>query len=110
VVEGSAIKTFTGSLMPKGSDTFESLSENVEVVGDYIIIKDKVSLGFSVREVGENFAKGDKLISKGTKIDYTHIGVMASLNIVSPFVYERPRVSILSTGSELLRVRSNPDK
>ncbi len=54
--------------------------------------------------MGENFAKGDKLISKGTKIDYTHIGVMASLNIVSPFVYERPRVSILSTGSELLEL------
>ncbi len=103
VVEGSAIKTFTGSLMPKGSDTLIPI-ENVEVVGDYIIIKDKVSLGFSVREVGENFAKGDKLISKGTKIDYTHIGVMASLNIVSPFVYERPRVSILSTGSELLEL------
>ena len=103
VVEGFAIKTFTGSLMPKGSDTLIPI-ENVEVVGDYIIIKDKVSLGFSVREVGENFAKGDKLISKGTKIDYTHIGVMASLNIVSPFVYERPRVSILSTGSELLEL------
>ncbi len=46
-----------------------------------LLLKIRRSLGFSVREVGENFAKGDKLISKGTKIDYTHIGVMASLNI-----------------------------
>ncbi len=29
---------------------------------------------------------------------------MASFKYVSPFVYERPRVSILSTGSELLEL------
>jgi len=103
VLDGTAIKTFTGSLMPKGSDTLIPI-ENVEVDGEDIIIKDKVPFGFSVREVGENFAKGDKLIPKGTKLNFTHIGVMASLNIVSPLVYEKPRVAILSTGSELLEL------
>ena len=44
------------------------------------------------------------LIKKGTKIDFAHIGVMASLNVVSPLVYEKPGVAILSTGSELLEL------
>jgi molybdopterin molybdotransferase len=103
VIGGTCIKTFTGSLMPHGADTLIPI-ENVEVDGDYIIIKEEVPQGFSVREVGENYAKGQLLIPKGTKIDFPQIGVMASLNIVLPLVYEKPTVAILSTGSELLEL------
>ncbi len=101
VIGGTCIKTFTGSLMPHGADTLIPI-ENVEVSGDDIIIKEEVPQGFSVREVGENYAKGQLLIAKGTKIDFPQIGVMASLNISNVLVYEKPVVAILSTGSELL--------
>ena len=101
VSSGTCIKTFTGSLMPKGADTLIPI-ENVEVEGEEIVIKEEVPQGFSVREVGENYAKGQKLIEVGTKIDFSHIGVLAGLNIVHVTVYEKPTVSILSTGSELL--------
>ncbi len=103
VIGGTCIKTFTGSLMPHGADTLIPI-ENVEVEGDEIVIKEEVPQGFSVREVGENYAKGKLLIPKGTKIDFPQIGVMASLNIVTPLVYEKPTVAILSTGSELLEL------
>lgn len=103
VLGGCCIKTFTGSLMPEGSDTLIPI-ENVTVDGDEIIINEEVPFGFSVRAIGENYAEGQKLISCGTKIDFADIGVMASLNIVSPLVYEKPRVAILSTGSELLEL------
>jgi molybdopterin molybdotransferase len=103
VIGGTCIKTFTGSLMPKGADTLIPI-ENVEVDGDEIIIKEEVPQGFSVREVGENYAKGEQLIAKGTKIDFPQIGVMASLNIANVLVYEKPTVAILSTGSELLEL------
>jgi len=103
VIGGTCIKTFTGSLMPKGADTLIPI-ENVRVEGEDIVITQDVPQGFSVREVAENYAKGQLLIAKGTKIDFVQIAVMASLNIVSPLVYEKPRVSILSTGSELLEL------
>jgi len=103
VIDGCCIKTFTGSLMPHGADTLIPI-ENVTVEGDEIIINEGVPFGFSVRAIGENYSKGQKLISEGTKINFAHIGVMASLNIVSPLVYEKPTVSILSTGSELLEL------
>jgi len=103
VAYGKCIKTFTGSLMPDGSDTLIPI-ENVRVEGDEIVITESVSYGFSVRAVGENYSEGQKLISKGTKIEFADIGVMASLNIVSPLVYEKPKVAILSTGSELLEL------
>lgn len=103
VTEGTCIKTFTGSLIPHGADTLIPI-ENVEVNGDEIIIREEVPQGFSVREVGENYAKGQMLIPKGTKIDFPQIGVMASLNIANVLVYEKPTVAILSTGSELLEL------
>ncbi|MCW8821534.1 MAG: molybdopterin molybdotransferase MoeA [Sulfurovum sp.] len=103
VIGGTCIKTFTGSLMPHGADTLIPI-ENVEVVGDEIIIKEEVPQGFSVREVGENYTKGQLLIPKGTKIDFPQIGVMASLNIANVLVYEKPTVAIISTGSELLEL------
>ncbi|GIU01313.1 molybdopterin molybdenumtransferase MoeA [Sulfurovum sp. TSL6] len=103
VIGGTCIKTFTGSLMPHGADTLIPI-ENVEVDGDEIIIKEEVPQGFAVREVGENYEKGQMLIPKGTKIDFPQIGVMASLNIENVLVYEKPTVAILSTGSELLEL------
>ncbi len=101
VIGGTCIKTFTGSLMPEGADTLIPI-ENVEVDGEEIIIKEEVPQGFSVREVGENYAKGQTLIKAGTKLDFSQIGVLASLNIVHVLVYEKPTVAVLSTGSELL--------
>ncbi|NOR55577.1 MAG: molybdopterin molybdenumtransferase MoeA [Sulfurovum sp.] len=101
VIGGTCIKTFTGSLMPHGADTLIPI-ENVEVSGDEITIKEEVPQGFSVRAVGENYAKGQLLIPKGSKIDFPQIGVLASLNIANVSVYEKPTVAIISTGSELL--------
>ncbi len=101
VVNKTCIKTFTGSLMPQGSDTLIPI-ENVTVEGDFIIINTTVPFGFSVRAVGENYKKDEVLITKGTIIDFAAIGIMASLNISYIEVYSKPTVAIASTGSEIL--------
>ncbi len=99
----TCIKTFTGSLMPKGSDTLIPI-EKVSVEGEYIIINEEVPFNFAVREVGENYSEGEILIKKGTKIGYAEIGVMASLNTVNVKVTKKPVVAIACTGSEILDV------
>ncbi|MEJ2499087.1 MAG: molybdopterin molybdenumtransferase MoeA, partial [Sulfurovaceae bacterium] len=76
---GTCIKTFTGSLMPKGTDTLIPI-ENVEYKDGYIDIKKEVPRGFSVREVGEHYAKGELLLKHGSLIDFIQIGLLASLN------------------------------
>lgn len=101
VESGKCIKTFTGSLMPRGSDTLIPI-ENVEVHGDQIIIVSLVPRGFSVRGIGENYAANELLIPAGTRIDFPQIGVMASLNIDKLKVYSKPKIAIFATGSELL--------
>ncbi len=103
VVPGTAIKTFTGSLMPEGADTLIPI-ENVTVEGNRVRIETPVPTGFSVRPVGENYKKGEVLIPRGTTLGFAEIGVMASLNIVAPLVVQRPKVAILATGSEVLEL------
>lgn len=103
VTTGKCVKTFTGSLMSRGSDTIIPI-ENVEVIGSKIKIIKPVSKGFSVREVGENYQKGEVLLQKGTQIGYAEIGVLAALNYVQISVYQKPRVGIIATGSEIVEV------
>lgn len=110
LVAGKCIKTFTGSIMPKGSDTLIPI-ENVSLKDDStIFIEEEVPFGFSVREVGENFKEGEVLIKKGTKIDFAEIGVLASLNVVSVDVYKKPTVSVIATGEELLELGEEQTK
>lgn len=101
VKDGVCIKTFTGSLMPIGSDTLVPI-ENVEVFEDCIKITNEVPFGFATRAIGENYSKGEVLIKKGSVIGFAEVGVLASLNIAQVDVIVNPTVAIASTGSEIL--------
>ena len=101
VSESNCIKTFTGSLMPEGSDTLIPI-ENVTVQGDMIVIDKQVPFGFATRNIGENYNKDEILIKKGAKIGFAEIGVLASLNISQIEVYVNPTIAIASTGTEIL--------
>lgn len=103
VSSGMCIKTFTGSLMPEGSDTLIPI-ENVRVSEGEIIIDKPVPIGFAVRPVGESYREGETLIARGTKLGFAQIGVLAGINRVMVNVAQRPRVSIVATGSEILDI------
>jgi molybdopterin molybdotransferase len=106
--EGESIKTFTGSMMPHGSDTLIQI-ENVTFDNGKIVINETVERGNAVRPVGEGYGAGDVLIKKGTKVGFAEIGVMAGLNQVMVKVALRPRVAVIATGSEILDLGENSD-
>ncbi|MDQ1298309.1 MAG: molybdopterin molybdotransferase, partial [Campylobacterota bacterium] len=103
VESGICIKTFTGSLMPLGSDTLIPI-ENVTVKDGLIMLDKPVLAGFAVRPVGESYRAGEVLIARGTTIKFAEIGVLAGINQVMVSVAQRPRVSVIATGSEILEV------
>lgn len=105
---GECIKTFTGSMMPEGADTLIQI-ENVTYNDGEITINEKVSKGSSVRPIGEGYRAGDILITKGSKIGFAEIGVMAGLNHVMVKVAVRPRVAVIATGSEILDLGEHSD-
>ena len=105
---GECIKTFTGSMMPKGSDTLIQI-ENVTFEDGKITINETVPKSWAVRPIGEGYRSGDILITKGTKIGFAEIGVIAGLNKVMVKVVVRPRVGVIATGSEILDLGENSD-
>ncbi len=98
---GFCIKTFTGAIMPQGSDALIPI-ENVSIESNHIVIHSEVSRGFGVREVGEIYSKDEPLIRKGVELTYAELGVIATLGMSAVRVALPPRVSILATGSELI--------
>lgn len=103
VSSGVCIKTFTGSLMPEGSDTLIPI-ENVRVEGDVIVIEKPVPSGFAVRPVAESYREGEVLIPRGTQLGFAQIGVLAGINRIMVPVVQRPRVAVIATGSEILDI------
>jgi len=99
--ENEAVKTYTGSFMPDNADTLVPI-ENVDVQGDKLIIKEKVSKGYAVRSIGEDFKKDEVIIKKGTIIKAGEIGVLASLGISVISVVKKPIISVLATGEEVV--------
>lgn len=98
--KNTCVKTFTGSLMSEGSDTLVPV-ENVRVENDTLFIEKKVPKGFAVREIGENYKKGEILLKKGTKLNYSEIALLAELGFFHISVFIKPIIGVLSSGSEI---------
>lgn len=100
VGKGQAIKIMTGAPMPKGADAILRVEDSVEEAGK-VWAKNAVAKGTSVRGAGGDVRKGEVVFEKGTRMGAAHIGVLATLGAVSPSVYRRPKVALMSTGDEL---------
>ncbi|MCE3037619.1 molybdopterin molybdotransferase MoeA [Helicobacter sp. faydin-H20] len=103
--KGCAIKTFTGALMPKMTDTIV-LIEECQVQNQRIFLHQDMHLqkGAWVRPVGSNYQSGEKLLQQGLKISPYEIGLLAELNCNFISVKQKPKVGILVSGSEIIEV------
>ena len=111
VTAGTAIRIMTGAPVPNGADTVVPFEETDEVERrsdgrglDEIDIRFDMPLGANVRPAGEDVRRGELVLSAGTVVRPSEVGVMASLGMAKATVIRRPVVSILSTGDELLSV------
>lgn len=97
---GQAIRIMTGAPVPKGADTVLKV-EDTEPAPDSVKVFKPEPRGSNIRPQGEDVKKGDCIIAKGTQIRPGEAGMLAILAKSFVFVYQRPRVAILSTGDEL---------
>ncbi|MEP7738522.1 gephyrin-like molybdotransferase Glp [Nocardioides sp. 31GB23] len=97
---GTAAKIMTGAPMPAGADAvvpYEWTDRGVARVR----IERAPTEGQHVRCSGEDVSVGDLLIDEGTVLGPRHLGLLASVGRATIAVRPRPRVVILSTGTEL---------
>ncbi len=100
---GEAARIFTGAPVPAGTDTI-LVQEEATRTGDQLVMSGEgpPAKGSSVRPVGGDFRIGDILIPAGAKRRAPAIALAASGGHALLPVRARPRIAILSTGSELV--------
>jgi len=101
VKNNEAIRIMTGAEIPEGADCVirqENTNYDMEEVEIYSELKKYENYCFA----GEDVKKGSKLISKGEKLTYIHIGLLAIMGIAEVLVKRKPRVGIISTGDEVV--------
>ena len=102
VAAGQAVRIFTGAPVPKGTDCIV-IQENVKKSGDKITITEQVAKGTFIRASGLDFIEGDKLLNKGSLLDFRCVSLAAAMNHATLPVFKRPIIGILSTGDELVK-------
>ena len=107
VVEGQAVRIFTGAPMPTGTNSVLIQEDAVEVE-NVITIQDKVEENDFVRKKGCDYKAGKTLLQKGVILKSFDIALLASMNFPLLTVTRRPIVSIISTGDELIFPGNSP--
>jgi len=108
VTTGTAVRIMTGAPIPAGADSvvkFEDTDEsqrkgNITEIG----ILHEVKAGTNIRRAAEDIAQGSLVLTAGTVIRPSEVGVLASLGRSTVKVIRRPVVAILATGNELVDI------
>ncbi len=100
---GEAAKIMTGAPLPGGADAVVQ-SESTREENDRVLVLEPVRPGRNIRRAGEDVARGDRVLTAGTVLGPAEIGLTASLGLPFVQVHRRPRVAVISTGSELVEV------
>ena len=98
---GEVARIFTGAPLPAGADAVVRQEDTRVADADVEILVSPASRE-NVRDAGEDFDVGDRLIEAGAVLGAAHLGVLASIGRSVVSVHQRPTVAILSGGNELV--------
>ena len=97
---GTSIRIMTGAMLPHGTEAIVPV-EWTDGGRARVTIRAKADYGNSVRLAGGDAKAGEVLVTAGTRLRPMHIAVIAAAGRGAVLVRPRPRVMVLSTGSEL---------
>ncbi|MFW1677138.1 gephyrin-like molybdotransferase Glp [Pontibacter sp. JAM-7] len=101
LAKGTAARIFTGSEIPPGADAVV-MQEQCQAEGDRVRLQQRPPQGNNIRPAGQDIQPGQPIVSAGTRLDGRHLGVIASVGTAEVEVYRRLRVTLLTTGDELV--------
>jgi molybdopterin molybdotransferase len=103
VETGQAFAIMTGAPLPSGADAVVMV-EFTSIHGEQVEIQRKVAAGQNVVPQGAEAARHSLLLEKGDRLNEAAIALAASVGKAQLKVFRRPRVSILTTGDEIVPV------
>jgi molybdopterin molybdotransferase len=99
---GEAMAIATGGVVPAGADSVIPIEYVVEDDNN-VEISGRVVHGDNVRPRGGDVAAGDVVVPRGARLGAAQIGALAAAGLDRVIAGRRPRVAVLTTGTELRR-------
>jgi molybdopterin molybdotransferase len=99
---GEAMAISTGGAVPEGADAVVQIEIATEEEGT-LVVPDPAAPGANVRPAGGDVRAGGLVLAAGTRLGAQHVGALAAAGLAEVEVARRPRVVVLSTGTELRR-------
>ncbi len=100
VNKGECARIATGCPVPSGADSVVMVEFTDEKEGS-VSVFDAVHPGANISPRGEDMKKGESVLKNGETITPAKLGVMAALGKRTASVYEKPRVAVVPTGTEV---------
>ncbi|KRB77311.1 hypothetical protein ASE01_11290 [Nocardioides sp. Root190] len=100
LASGTAQRIMTGAPVPRGADAVVEVEVTDGGTGT-VTINASRALGSFVRPAGGDLAVGQEVLGVGAVLGPAQIGVLGALGIDEVTCRRRPRVLVVSTGSEL---------
>ena len=113
---GQCIRIMTGAPMPTGADAVIPIERVVPgssdgLTGEHVSLHDShFRFGQHVSKKASFFHKGQTVIHSGVELEPVHIGLAAEVGVSHVTVNAPPRVSIITTGNELISDCKIPGK
>src|SRR5215831_3380629 len=99
---GTVVSMPTGGMLPPGADAVVMVEYTQEVAAGTIEVVRPVAPGDGVVRADEDAAAGAELVPAGRPLRAQDLGMLAAAGVTSLAVHVRPRVTILSTGDEVV--------
>ncbi|MGD9958124.1 molybdotransferase-like divisome protein Glp [Nocardioides sp.] len=97
---GTAVKIMTGAPVPQGCDAIVPYEWTDRGVAN-VVVSQAPSLGQHIRPAGQDVQVGDLIVEDGSLLGPRQIGLLAAVGRDRISTRPRPRVVVISTGSEL---------
>ncbi|WP_305085849.1 molybdopterin molybdotransferase MoeA, partial [uncultured Clostridium sp.] len=104
VISKTAVRIMTGAPIPKGATAVIKQEDVTLIDNNFIILNKTLKENENVCFKGEDIKKGKLLVSKGKKLDFADIGIIASTGIERVKVYKLPKIALISTGDEVIDI------
>lgn len=102
LAEGTTVRIMTGAAVPENAAKVIVL-ETTEKTADGKVRFLKAGKNDNITPIGTEFSEGEVLLEKGQTINPGVISLLSAFGFEECQVYAKPRIAILTTGSELLK-------
>ena len=110
ITPGTCAYVPTGGMIPDGADACVMVEYCEHFDSEEIAVYQATSVGRHVVDIGEDSKAGELLFKKGTKLRPQEIGALSAEGFTEVKVFAPVKISIISTGDELVAPGGNISK